>query len=70
MKNVSMWAAFPLGAGAQGGWRLGLSQRINEHLSMDAKLRGARSVAVSTQGQEHCQRCEILLKVALPSRAD
>ena len=33
--------AFPLGAGAHGGWRLGLSQRISERLYIDAKLRGA-----------------------------
>ncbi|CAL5223498.1 g6024 [Coccomyxa viridis] len=43
LKHVSMRAAFPLGAGARGGWRLGLSQRINEYLSIDAKLRGGSS---------------------------
>lgn len=35
-----MRAAFPLGAGTRGGWRLGLTQRLNEHISLDAKLTG------------------------------
>ena len=47
-----MRAAFPLAAGARGGWRLFLSQRISEHLSMDAKLRGAIPVAMSG-GRDH-----------------
>lgn len=51
LKNVSMRAAFPLGAGARGGWRMGLSQRITERLSMDAKLRGESSVTMSAHGR-------------------
>lgn len=43
LKHLSMRAAFPLGAGARGGWRLGLSQSINEHLSVDARLRGGHA---------------------------
>lgn len=40
LKQLSARAAFALGAGTRGGWRLGLTQRVNEHVSLDAKLTG------------------------------